>query len=154
MKKIMMIVILFSLFLMKLNFFKLERNEWNDEAISLLGLTIDGSPTTMFPNKESGYAIGSIICDKGANGVWDYQSWTLKIRNLVESRTKCQINFVSKYTENILNGTDPVLKDGLIPVTIDNNGTVKKANLGSKWYDYETKQWLNAVILNNEAFIT
>ena len=46
-----------------------------------------------------------------------------------ESRTKCQINFVSKYTEGILNGTNPVLKDGLIPVTIDNNGVVELGNM-------------------------
>ena len=83
--------------------------------------------------------------------MWDYEAWTLKIRNIVESRTKCQINFVSRYTENILNGADPVLKEGLIPVTIDNNGVVKKASLGWKWYDYETKRWANAVILNDET---
>ena len=120
---------------------------------SLIGLTIDGSSTNTFPIKDSGYAIDSINCDKGASGVWDYESWTLRIRNVTQSRTKCQINFVSKYSEGILNGTDPVLKDGLIPVTIENDGTVKKASLGWEWYDYETKRWANAVILNNETEI-
>ena len=53
------------------------------------------------------------------------------------------------YTESILNGTDPVLKDNLIPVTIDSDGTVKKANIYSEWYNYENKEWANAVILKD-----
>ena len=56
-----------------------------------------------------------------------------------------------KYQDPILNGTDPVLKSGLIPVTIDNDGTVHKASETDKWYDYENKKWANAVILNDET---
>ena len=55
------------------------------------------------------------------------------------------------YTESILNGTDPVLKDNLIPVTIDTDGTVKKANIYTEWYNYENKEWANAVILKDET---
>ena len=51
------------------------------------------------------------------------------------------------YTEEILNGTDPVLGDGMIPVTLDSKGTVKYANLYTPWYKYEEKKWANAVIL-------
>jgi len=51
------------------------------------------------------------------------------------------------YKETILNGTDPVIKEDLIPITIASDGTVKKADLYSEWYDYETKQWANAIIL-------
>ena len=32
------------------------------------------------------------------------------------------------YKDDILNGADPVLKAGMIPVTISNNGKVYKAN--------------------------
>ena len=53
------------------------------------------------------------------------------------------------YKEIILNGTDPVLSDNLVPVTIDNDGTVKKADLYSNWYSYANKRWANAVILEN-----
>ena len=52
------------------------------------------------------------------------------------------------YVDKELNGTDPVIKDGLVPVTIANDGTVKKADLNSKWYSYEESKWANAVILN------
>ena len=55
------------------------------------------------------------------------------------------------YTESILNGTDPVLKDNLIPVTIAPDGTVKKANIYTEWYNYENKEWANAVILKDET---
>ena len=55
------------------------------------------------------------------------------------------------YTEAILNGADPILKDNLIPVTIDENGTVAKANKSSEWYNYEKKIWANAIILEDKT---
>ena len=55
------------------------------------------------------------------------------------------------YTESILNGTDPVLKDNLVPVTIDTDGTVKKADIYTEWYNYGNKEWANAVILKDET---
>ena len=36
------------------------------------------------------------------------------------------------YTESILNGTDPVLNDNLVPVTIADNGVVSKADIYSE----------------------
>ena len=55
------------------------------------------------------------------------------------------------YTESILNGTDPILKDNLIPVTIASDGTVKKADIYTEWYNYENKEWANAIILKDET---
>ena len=72
------------------------------------------------------------------------------MNKLFEGKITITASYLTRYYEEILNGTDPVLKDGLIPVTIDNNGTVKKADITKEWYDYETKQWANAVILNDE----
>ncbi len=118
-----------------------------------LAVTVDGVAKTTIPDKSSGKAVSSIVCDKGASGVWNYDHWTINIKNMTSTRTRCQINFVSKYNEPLLNGTDPVLSEGLIPVTIDNNGVVKKASLGSKWYSYQEKQWANAVILNDVSIV-
>jgi len=42
---------------------------------------------------------------------------------------------------------EPVIKGDLIPVTIANDGTVKKADTTTEWYNYDNKQWANAVIL-------
>ena len=58
-------------------------------------------------------------------------------------------NTVTVYKEALLNGTDPVLSNNLIPVTIDNDGTVRKADLNSKWYSYAEKKWANAIILTD-----
>ena len=118
-----------------------------------LAVTVDGVAKTTIPDKSSGKAVSSIVCDKGATGVWDYTNWTLLVRNLTSTRTRCQVNFVSKYSEPLLNGTDPVIQEGLIPVTIDNSGVVKKASLGSKWYSYQEKQWANAIILNDASIL-
>ena len=44
----------------------------------MIGLAINGSSTNTFPSKTSGYAIDSILCDKGAR---DYKNWGLRISN-------------------------------------------------------------------------
>ena len=43
----------------------------------------------------------------------------------------------------------PVLKDGLIPVKIADDGTITYADTNKSWYDYCDKDWANAVILND-----
>ncbi len=53
----------------------------------------------------------------------------------------------TKYVDSVLNGADPVIKENLVPVTIADNGEVTYANINKKWYNYENKEWANAVIL-------
>ena len=53
------------------------------------------------------------------------------------------------YAELLLNGTDPVLTDELVPITISGEGTIAYANLKEEWYSYEKKNWANAVILRD-----
>ncbi len=53
------------------------------------------------------------------------------------------------YTDAVLKGADPVLKDELIPVTLSNDGTVTYADTRDEWYNYTNKEWANAVILND-----
>ena len=43
----------------------------------------------------------------------------------------------------------PKLGDGLVPVTIENDGTIKYADTSKKWYNYCDKIWANAVILED-----
>ena len=57
----------------------------------------------------------------------------------------------SIYKEALLNGTDPVLSDNLIPVVLSNDGMVTKADTYSEWYSYENKKWANAVILSDNT---
>ena len=42
----------------------------------------------------------------------------------------------------------PELQGDLVPVVISDTGSVTKANLTQKWYDYDDAMWANAVILN------
>ena len=58
------------------------------------------------------------------------------------------------YREYILNGSDPVLASDMVPVTIDNDGIVKKADLTKEWYKYEDKEWANAVVLVDSTSYT
>jgi len=157
MKKINYFIVcsfLFGFFLLSSSsFFLNETLETYPFENTELAVTVDGVAKTTIPDKSSGKAVSSIVCDKGASGVWNYDHWTINIKNMTSTRTRCQINFVSKYNEPLLNGTDPVLSEGLIPVTIDNNGVVKKASLGSKWYSYQEKQWANAIILNDASIV-
>ena len=55
------------------------------------------------------------------------------------------------YVEEKLNGTEPKLEDPLIAVTIEDDGTVRKAALNTEWYNYSEKRWANAVILKDES---
>ena len=60
-------------------------------------------------------------------------------------------HYSGRYTEGILNGTDPVLSEELIPVTIGQDGKVYKADINREWYKYEDKIWANEVILEDES---
>ncbi len=89
-------------------------------------------------------------CDNGASIEWNSEEWAPLIKNLTKSKTKCTLYFNDKYIDRELNGTDPVLGNKLIPITInEENGHVTRANEKEKWYDYKNQKWANAVILRD-----
>lgn len=51
----------------------------------------------------------------------------------------------------VLNGADPVLESGMIPVNISNTGAVSTAGENDVWYDYESKKWANAVLVTSDS---
>ncbi len=63
---------------------------------------------------------------------------------------KYHFELFGDYKDTILAGSDPILTDGLIPVVIEANGTILKADVSSNWYDYNEKQWANAVMISDE----
>ncbi len=75
------------------------------------------------------------------------KSFTGKV--IVTSSTDSGVK--AEYKEALLNGTDPVLSDNLIPVTLADDGTVTKSDTYSEWYKYEDKKWANAVILSDDT---
>ncbi len=122
-----------------------------DENIEL-AIYLEEEQTSSIPSKESGYYYDreKSTCTNEAYINWDSVSWSPVVNNMSEYKTRCEIYFTKTYTEGILNGTDPILKDELVPVTIEENGTVKKANLESEWYSYADKNWANSVILDDQ----
>ena len=125
---------------------------------NILAIYLEEEPINYIPDKDSGYTLdlSKSRCTNGVEVSFDYNTWSVKTNysNYTyenNERVKCSLYFTSKYIEPILNGTDPILEDPLIPVTIEDDGTVKKADLSSEWYDYETREWANAVILFDET---
>ncbi len=59
-----------------------------------------------------------------------------------------QYEFIKKNacTEVIQNVSSPDLADNMIPVIYE-DGLWKKADVGSKWYNYSEKKWANAVLV-------
>ena len=61
-----------------------------------------------------------------------------------------KFNFI--YIESLLNGSDPVFsEDGIIPVTISNDGVATTADLMSDWYKYGDKRWANMVLVKENG---
>ena len=128
------------------------------EEENTLAIYLEGEPIHYIKKKDSGYTldIEKSSCTNGVEISFDYNTWSVKTNysNYTyqnNERVKCSLYFTDKYIEPILNGTDPVLENPLLPVTISDDGVVRKADLASEWYDYETRQWANAVILFDES---
>ncbi len=133
---------------------------------------VDGKDTIVkeAPKKSDGYSLdtSSSYCidmlnnEKISNVNWNYENWSVEIKNVSTTKTKCYLYFKKIYQEEILNGAIPDLGNGrLIPVTIsetygpdlytgDKGGNVYKADItktDDPWYSYKDKKWANAVIL-------
>src|SRR5574344_684435 len=54
---------------------------------------IDGTKSSTFPDKSSGYGVFNISCTNNATAIWDYNEWGINIRNNNISGTKCNVYF-------------------------------------------------------------
>ena len=54
------------------------------------------------------------------------------------------------YKDTILNGADPILDEGMVPIYFDGN-TPKTADIKTQWYDYTNKKWANAVLVKTSG---
>ena len=156
-KKQLCIVFLLLLFMFGISFLYEEKidKEFNQTSYQEnveLAIYLNDEETNSIPSKDSGYYYDreKSTCSNGAYINWDSVSWSPVVNNMSEYKTRCELHFTTTYTEGILNGADPVLKDKLVPITIENDGTVKKADLESEWYSYANKNWANAVILEDQ----
>ncbi len=118
-----------------------------------LAFTVDKEKVSgSFPNRNSGYLVQEVQCENEVTAEWNNYEWNLEhIKNPKNAtKIKCNIDFTKLYTEDILHGAYPVFDENeeLVPVEIEENGVVTKANLYNEWYSYAEKKWANAVILN------
>ena len=113
-------------------------------------------------NAKSSYKLATGYLEKNEEVTLHLRLWldedtptTEEMMNKIfESKVTITLSYGGvTYKERVLNGTDPVLSEELIPVTIDNDGTVHKADTKTEWYSYEKKMWANAVILKDEGKI-
>ena len=122
-----------------------------DESKSLSGNLIDKINVsgrkpdngTVYINNKGEIAL-SVVYDKVCF-IKNYEDADLTESDDINN---CKIKVV--YKDSILNGADPELKDNLVAVTINNDGTVKKADIYSEWYNYTNKTWANAIILKDK----
>lgn len=52
------------------------------------------------------------------------------------------------YAETTLNGADPEIYQGMIPITISGEGVAKVADIRTEWYSYSNKEWANAILVD------
>ena len=130
-------------------------NNYGNEYIEITG-EFDGksipleNPIEMAAQEiKNGFIKAEIV--KVYGGEDDSISLTCTIVANATSKDKVTEYIPDVYQDDVLNGADPVLVEGLVPVTIDNNGTVAVADTRLEWYNYENKEWANAVILSDDA---
>jgi len=133
-------------------FFKSRHMKTNDLENIPLAYYIDDTKVSVAPKKDDGKVFDeeNSYCTNEATLTWDKKSWSANVSG-TSTKTSCVLKFKTKYQESILNGTDPIIKDNLIPITIENNGIVKKADESKEWYSYTKKNWANAIILKDES---
>ena len=123
-----------------------------DESKSLSGNLIDKINVSGRKPDDSGTVYINIKGETAIAVVYDKVCYKKEYSDtdLTESSDieNCKVSENIVYKDSILNGADPELKDNLVPVVINNDGTVKKADLSKEWYNYTNKTWANAVLLN------
>jgi len=108
---------------------------------NVVGVTVYPETTSELAKVEVTGNSGLVAGNNNVNIVVTAEDGTEKTYTITVTR--------KEYKEALLNGADPVLTNNLVPVKISNTGVVTKADLSSQWYDYETKNWANAVVLKS-----
>ncbi len=143
-----------------------------DEGNIRFMVYVDNELQKSVPNKESGYSLdtSTSYCENGEVVSWNDEKWSVEIKGVSTTKTKCYLYFKEIYVDETLKQTDgsigpiPDLGNGrLIPVTISNSekptdvnyegaspgGKVRKADITTSWYSYGEHRWANAIILKD-----
>ncbi len=119
-------------------------------------ITITETPDEFSVNggtKTSGHVLVRLVRSFAGDETVDYTNVEFKcvIKLEASEREDLAPEIPPVYTDAELNGADPVLTGGLVPISLTNDGKVIYADMYEKWYDYSTKRWANAVLLEDYA---
>ena len=94
---------------------------------------------------------GIKIKDVKFGSMKDYTCTNVNSDGTINSKVTCTKGGsdgpVSEYTDNS-GANKPELFNNMKPIKYENNKWII-ADLGQKWYDYDAKEWANAVVLNS-----
>ncbi len=128
---------------------ELDKIPYFEGNISYKNEVVSSKSKTYTITPSSGYKLDKVVCDNTNNITISGNNVTI---NNLTSDTVCE---VSMKTSNLdTSGANvPKLVDNMIPVMYYNNNWVKadtdNPNGTYKWYDYNSKQWANAVLVSS-----
>ena len=125
-----------------------------DENKSLSGNLIDkinvsgSKPDSgeLYINSKGEVAL-AVVYDKACY-IKEYSDTDLTESDDIEN---CKVKVSIVYKDSILNGADPELDESMIPIVINQDGSVSKADTRLDWYDYTEKRWANVVLVSDES---
>ena len=126
-----------------------ELNDNSSDLADLVDLTIEPSSFTLVSNEVK---IGEVKV-KLKSVVTEEKSGTFTCELVATPIERDETGVITPdnlYEDGVINGAKPELSKDLIPITLDNTGVVTYANTDEKWYDYNNREWANAVILVDE----
>ena len=159
MKKVIIIIIIFSLVFTSIFIFKKEEEKVN-KNISVILETEEGNiKSNTFPSKDE-YMYKETICNNTSDNInttFNEETWKLNL-NVEEERIDGKFNCTVHFKENI-KPNEPVLDESMVPVYYsDADSTWRVADKDNKstehkWYDYEEKMWANSVTYDHTKLI-
>ena len=115
---------------------------------------IDGEASSTIPRKDDGYVFESVTCTNGAEAEWDSSEWSIKIKNLIKSKTTCTLKFKSNgisdgnvavdYITSLAESSGELVYDA----TVDNNLRYIGAN-PNNYVSFNNELWRIIGVMNN-----
>ncbi len=102
------------------------------------------------------YSFDDYILEPNESVTHEFRMWIDSSATMSNSANKvvdAKISVVANstflpYDDEILAGADPILDSKMLPVIINDDGSVIVADVEKKWYSYENSEWANAVIVD------
>jgi len=92
-----------------------------------IGVVLDDVISNTIPSKDDDYWFSSATCTNQGSASWDGVKWRLKLKNVTQTRTKCNLKF-SKTMNIRLHSTMGSFTDSTLEKTV----TISKANVSTE----------------------